>query len=141
MTASLTVSADEIVDALATALDPAAITVDEYAGVYHEGDVDPDAGPRRTIVGAAGEPITTKRGITQPSLEQIFAVRCWGTTFSEAFELFRAVYDALNDVMLPLATHKMTSATFGRITDFPDPDPKVRMHVVIGEYRTRTIAL
>jgi hypothetical protein len=137
----VTVSADEIIDALAIALDPTEIDVEDYAGVFHEGEVPPKAGPRRVVVGAAGEPSTTRRGLSQPSLEQIIAIRCWGETFGEAFELFRAVHEALSDTLLPLATHKMTSAEFGRTTDFPDPDPEIRMHVVVGEYRTRTIAL
>lgn len=133
-------SVDEILVAIETALDPALIDVDDYAGVFHEGQVPEGAGIRRVIVRGYAEPRDAERGIGPQKMgEQVTTIGVFGESFGDAFELYRAVAAALHGVMLPLASHRMVYASLSRTTDFPDPDPDVRAHQVVTEYRTRTV--
>jgi hypothetical protein len=127
-------------EALAAALDQGTALVPDYAGVFKEGQVDPAAGIRRVVVGATAEP-EDERGLTQGGREQVTQLRCWGATWFEANALARAVHDVLHGWPLSLPSFRMVQARLGRVTDYPDPDPEILAHVVITEYRTRTVAL
>jgi hypothetical protein len=117
-----------------------ALTSDDPAiggHVYHEGEVRRGDPVPRIVIGAAFE---TPRGASRYGQRGHMGnefLKCWGNDSWEAQEVFSAAKSLLDNTVLPLDPtegHAMVRGEVERVTDYPEPDPEITAHVVIGRY-------
>lgn len=126
--------------AIDTALQASTLLVGDK--VYHEGDVPRTAVLPYVVIGTATE---TKQGAdflgAQRGAEQTIQLKSWGNDSWQAQQVHEDVTNRLDGLTLTLPSgHKLTLAHMERLTDFPEPNPEITGHVVIGRLRTRTLA-
>lgn len=122
--------------AVVTALE--AITMLAGDKVYQEGSVPRKAALPYIVLGAWTEP-EDERYYKQPGRDQEGFIRCWGTDKAQALAVYAEAVLKLDGVTLTVTGHRMVRGKLGMVTDFAEPDPEVRGHVVIARYRSQTL--
>jgi hypothetical protein len=134
--------------AVATAIPPLRVsiftaleTITMLAGdkVYHEGDVPRTAALPYIIIGTATETKAGANRIGQPGQEQTHQIKCWGSTSWEAQQVYEQAVLKLDGVILVVLNHRNVFCQMEYLTDFPEPNPEIGGHVVVGRLRSRTI--
>lgn len=123
-----------------------ALEEDGWYHVYHEGEVTRGVAVPRVVMAGAFEQGKHYVGGGTLALSDrghsgnIF-LRCWGEDSWAAQELYESVCEKLDWQDLALDEHRLVHGYMERVTDYPEPDPEITAHVVIGRYLHATRVL
>jgi hypothetical protein len=104
--------------------------------VYHEGEVRQGDPVPRVVMGSTPESRAPSRYNQDVRFSGALFIKCWDLDSWSAQELYELVVGRLHGVPLTVNAHRLVSGQVERVTDFPEPDPKVAAHVVVARYAT-----